>query len=138
MRIIEADPRAVDTVLKIRSCVERGELVAMLGDRVEAADRGRSCRVPLLGDPVELPQAPYLLAGLLRCPLFFMVALRQGSGHYRVTAEVLAERVEIPRRERDKRVRELAAAYAGRLEHYCLAHPYQWFNFYDFWREGAR
>lgn len=138
MRVIEADPQSVDMVLKIRSCIERGELVAMLADRIEVADRGRTCRVPFFGEAVTLPQAPYLLAGLLRCPLFLMVALRQGSGRYRVVAEVLSERVEMPRREREKRVQELAAAYAGRLEHYCRAYPYQWFNFYDFWQEGAR
>lgn len=137
MRVIEADPQSVEAVLQIRACIDRGELVAMLADRIEAGDRGRTCRVPLFDEAVTLPQAPYLLAGLLRCPLFFMVALRQGSGRYRVIAEVLSEEVEMPRRERGKRVQELAAAYAGRLEHYCRTHPYQWFNFYDFWREGA-
>jgi predicted LPLAT superfamily acyltransferase len=75
------------------------------------------------------------MAGLIGCPLFFMVALRAGPGRYRVFAEVLAERVELPRDERHKRIRELAAAYAGRLEHYCTLAPYQWFNFFDFWRE---
>jgi len=24
--------------------------------------------------------------------------------------------------------------YAERLEHYCRIAPYNWFNFYDFWR----
>ena len=31
----------------------------------------------------------------------------------------------------------LAAAYAGRLEHYCTVAPYQWFNFFDYWQEGS-
>jgi len=65
-----------------------------------------------------------------------MVALRARDGRYRVHAEVLAERVEASRDEREKVVRELAAAYAGRLEHYALTAPYQWFNFFDYWREG--
>ena len=65
------------TVLQIRSCIERGELVAMLGDRVEPAERGRTRAVTLLGGRIEVPEAPYLLAGLLECPLFFMVALRE-------------------------------------------------------------
>jgi predicted LPLAT superfamily acyltransferase len=78
-----------------------------------------------------------VLAGLLGCPIFFMVAMREGGACYRVHAEVLAERVVFERKEREKRVRELAAAYAGRLEQYCLAAPYQWFNFYDYWGEGV-
>lgn len=136
VRVIAASEDTVDTVLRIRACIARGEIVAMLGDRVDPLDAGRTCPVPLLGSRVDLPEAPYLLAGLLGCPLFFMVALRSGSRRYRVFAEVLAERVELPRSERDKRVRELAAAYAGRLEHYCSVAPYEWFNFYDYWREG--
>jgi predicted LPLAT superfamily acyltransferase len=138
VRVIQADASSLDTVLKIRACIGRGELVAMLGDRVEPGDRGRSCRVSLLGGAIALPTAPYLLAGLIGCPLFFMVALREPGGSYRVTAEVLAEKVEFVRGERDKQVRELAEAYAGRLEHYCAIRPYQWFNFFDFWEEGAR
>jgi predicted LPLAT superfamily acyltransferase len=137
LRVIEADPNALDTVLRIRACIDRGELVAMLADRVAVGDRGRTCRVPLLGGDVELPQAPYLLAALIGCPLFFMVALRQPGARYRVEAEVLADRVELPRGERDRRVCELAAAYAARLDHCCRTAPYQWFNFYDFWQEGA-
>jgi predicted LPLAT superfamily acyltransferase len=127
---------SLDTVLRIRACIARGEIVAMLGDRSEPLDAGRACRVPLLGGEVDLPEAPYRLAGLLGCPLFFMVALRAAPGRYRVFAEVLAERVELPRDCRDERIRALATAYAARLEHYCLLAPYEWFNFFDYWREG--
>jgi predicted LPLAT superfamily acyltransferase len=136
VRVIHAGPRSMDTVLRIRSCIDRGELVAMLGDRVEPSDLGRTCRVSLLGDTVELPEAPYLLAGLLGCPLFFMVALREKGGGYRVSAEVLSEHVESRRGERQKQILELAAAYAGRLEHYCLTAPLQWFNFFDYWGDA--
>ena len=136
VRVLHADPDSMDTVLRIRACVERGELVAMLGDRVEPTDRDRTCRVSFFGKLVELPQAPYLLAALLGCPLFFMVALRSGAGRYQVYAEVLAERVDLPQEAREKHIRELAAAYAGRLEHYCTVAPYQWFNFFDYWQEG--
>lgn len=137
MRVIEAGHGTFDTALRIRGCIGRGEIVAMLGDRLESGDAGRSCRVPFLGEPAAFPEAPYLLAGLLGCPLFFMVALRSGTCRYRVEAEVLAEEVRFSRDERSKQVRELVEAYAGRLERYCLREPYQWFNFYDFWRPSS-
>lgn len=137
VRVVEAGPNPFDTVLRIRECIERGELVAILGDRIEPGDRGRTCSVTLLGDPVEIPESPYLLAALLGCPLFFMVALRSGPGRYQVFAEVLAEPVRMPKHEREKQTRELAAAYASRLEHYCLMAPYQWFNYFDFWKDRA-
>ncbi len=133
LRVIQVEPETMGTVLQIRACIERGELVAMLGDRVEPADRGRTTPVSLLGGTLEIPTAPYLLACLLECPLFFMVALREGGGRYRVFAEVLAERVQASRGERPKRIAELARAYAARLEHHTLRFPYQWFNFFDPW-----
>lgn len=137
MRIIESGSHPLDTVMRIRGCIERGEVVAMLGDRIEPGDGGRSCEVSLLGDPVAIPEAPYLLAALLGCPLVFMVALREGRQRYRVLAEVLAEEVPLSRDERGKQVQELAAAYASRLERHCLMAPYQWFNFYDYWDDGV-
>jgi predicted LPLAT superfamily acyltransferase len=31
-------------------------------------------------------------------------------------------------------IEPLFQRYADRLEHYCRVAPYNWFNFYDFWR----
>ena len=138
MRIIESGGPPLDTVMRIRRCIDNGEVVAILGDRIEPGDAGRSCRVSLLGDPVEIPEAPYLLSGVLQCPLVFMVALRSGPHRYRVFAEVLSEEVRWHRGERRKQTRELAEGYASCLERYCIRAPYQWFNFYDFWDDAAR
>jgi predicted LPLAT superfamily acyltransferase len=136
-RVIRVTPDAVGAVFEVRRCLDRGEIVAILGDRIEPADRTRTARVRLLDGDVELPQAPFLLAHLLGCPVVLMIALRQGPGRYEVFAETLAERVRLPRHGRDEPVRELVARYAARLEHYCLRSPYQWFNFFDYWGDAA-
>jgi len=133
-RVIRVDPASIESVFEIRACLRRGELVAILGDRIEPGDQDRSTWIPLLGDPVELPLAPYMLAALLDCPLLMILAFREGPGRYSVFAEKLADRVPRSRREREKRVAELAARYAARLEHYCARYPFQWFNFFDYWK----
>lgn len=137
VRVLQVEPDSMGTVLQIRRCIERGELVAILGDRVEPADRGRTARVTLLGGEVELPTAPYLMAGLLGCPLFFMVAVRDGDARYRVSAEVLSEGFTLRRADRDATLQRFAQAFADRLEHHCLRAPLQWFNFFDYWNEAA-
>jgi predicted LPLAT superfamily acyltransferase len=134
-RVITVDPGSVQSVFAVRECLRRGEHVAMLADRIEPGDRGRTARVAMLGGSVELPQAPVLLAGMLGCPLMLMVALRDGPGRYRVFAETLAESVKLPHREREAAVERILAVYASRLEHYCIQAPYQWFNFFDYWGE---
>ena len=35
---------------------------------------------------------------------------------------------------RDLEDPDLVARFAARLEHYARAAPYNWFNFYDFWK----
>jgi len=134
-RVIRVAPDSVRAVFEVRRCLERGEVVAMLGDRVEPTDRGRTGRVTLLGGEVELPQAPFLLAGLLGCPVVFMLALREGAGRYRVYCHPIADRLRLRPRERGAETAKLVSAYAELLERYCVRSPYQWFNFFDYWGE---
>lgn len=137
-RVIPVQQGSVDSVFEIRACLRRGELVAILGDRMEPGDQNRASTVQLLGDEVELPQAPFLLAALLGCPVFTIFALREGPGRYSVFAERLAERIHLPRRERERGADSFVAAYAGLLERYATRYPYQWFNFFDYWGDEAK
>jgi len=137
-RVIRVDPASVESVFEIRACLARGELVAILGDRIEPGDQNRCASIPLFGDAVKLPLAPYLLAALLDCPVLLILAFREAPGRYSVFAEKLADRVRLPRREREKGAAELASRYAARLEHYCACYPRQWFNFFDYWEDATR
>ena len=40
------------------------------------------------------------------------------------------------RSERDERVTQLCESYVMTLEKYCMWFPNQWYNFFDFWKEG--
>jgi predicted LPLAT superfamily acyltransferase len=135
VRVISADSGTASTALEIRSCVERGEWVAILGDRIEPNDRGRTCLVDFMGEPALLPESPFALPVLLGCPAILMLALRSGPWRYTVFAEPLADPpARTAPADRRELARDIAALYAARLEHYCGKAPEQWFNFFDFWR----
>lgn len=136
-RVVHLDPAAPDAALELRACVERGEFVAILGDRVGSGGRARVVRVPFLGAEAAFPQGPFVLAGALGCPVLLIVALRRGVASYDVFAEPLADHVPAAGPSRAARIRELVARYAQRLEAFCAEAPYQWFNFFDFWGEEA-
>jgi predicted LPLAT superfamily acyltransferase len=136
--LIRIEPGSIESVFEIRACLQRGELVAILGDRIEPGDQNRTLSIPLLGDPVKLSRAPFMLANLLGCPVLTILAFRETPGHYSVFAERLVDRIELKRNERNKGVEELLTAYAGRLEHYAKRYPFQWFNFFDFWEDEVR
>jgi predicted LPLAT superfamily acyltransferase len=133
LRVIHADPGSVRTAFEVRACIERGEFVAILADRVEPGERGRTIPVDFLGGCAVLPEAPFLLPLTLRCPAVQIVALRQGRGRYVVHAEPLSDGSARAGSRRSEQVAELAALYARRLEDHCLHHHRQWFNFFDFW-----
>jgi predicted LPLAT superfamily acyltransferase len=137
VRVIHIEPELPAAALRLRACVERGELVAILGDRVGASERARVVRVPFLGANAAFPQGPFVLAGILGCPIFLIVGLRRGHTAYEVYAERLADQVPAAPRLRAQRLPELVARYAERLEAFCLRAPYQWFNFYDFWGDDG-
>ena len=136
-RLIEVDPEGVDFVFRIRELIEKGELVAFLGDRV-AHDRGRSVMIDFIGSPARLPTGPFMLAAALKCPVYLIFGLQRG-GHnrYERFCEPFAESIELPRKGRERALRDVVQRYANRLEHYCRLAPDNWFNFFDFWEDEA-
>lgn len=133
VRVIECDPHSIGTVFTIRSCIERGEMVAIHADRNDPIER--TCRVPFLGSDADFLQTPFLLAQRLGCPLVLILGLRAGARRYRVVTELLAPESAPNRSVEQDEICGQVAHYALRLEHFCTEAPHQWFNFFDFWKE---
>lgn len=128
-RLIEPRP-GIDFALKLRDCLERGELVGVLGDR--SVD-GKTVEVDFLGSPARLPSGVFALAAAMRCPVLLTFALHTPPNRYDLYCEPFAEQVALPRKEREAALRSYVQRYADRLEHFCRLRPDNWFNFYDFW-----
>jgi len=121
-----------DTLLRVRECIERGEIVGMLGDRTLKSDK--TVRCDFLGAAASFPQGPLLLAAILKAPVVLFFGLYLGGRRYAIHFELFAEELDIGRPDRGAQLQPWIARYAARLEHYCRLAPYNWFNFYDFWR----
>ncbi|MBW2233672.1 MAG: lipid A biosynthesis acyltransferase [Deltaproteobacteria bacterium] len=136
VRIIDLDQTSVNTGLEIRRCIERGEFVAVLADRMRPSARNRVGYANFLGDQAAFPQGPFLLASLLRLPVVLTIALRRGPRRYDIYLEPISDGAPIGPKERPAAIQQQIELYASRLEHYCLEAPLQWFNFYDFWAKA--
>ncbi len=134
-RVIAITPGSVQHALEVRSKIQRGEVVAILADRVHPNETDRVARVDFLGATACLPEGPFLLAGTLRCPVLMMTSLRRGPGRYEIFVERLGDSLPVPRARRREAVREHAQDFAHRLEARLLSAPHQWFNFFSFWEE---
>lgn len=135
-RVIHAGGDPVAFALRIRELVEGGALVAILGDRVGLNDK--AIEVPFLGQPARFPTGPFLLAAILRCPVYLVFGLYFDPDRYDLYCEPFAERVELPRGHREEALRAIVERYAERLEAHARKAPDNWFNFYDFWGTDPR
>jgi predicted LPLAT superfamily acyltransferase len=120
-----------------------GELAVIAADRTARSAESRCLTLPFLGRDAPFPYGPFLLAALMEVPVYAVFALRQKDislfPHYDMGIHKSPVSFDCSRREREGRIQEMARWFAALLERYCKEHPYQWYNFYDFWqdRKGA-
>src|SRR5690606_34694309 len=130
-RVIHIRPNSVEFIFSIKQCIERGELLGTMGDRVGLNEK--SVDVLFFGRKATFPTGPFVLASVLKCPVFLTLGLYNEPNHYALHCEPLVEQVVLSRKERQQDLEKYVQQYAERLEHYCRQEPYNWFNFYDFW-----
>ncbi len=114
MQVTDLTPEAA---ILIGQRVNAGEFVVMAGDRVPVSSHPRVAFAQLLGDRAAFPVGPYILGGLLECPIYLMFCLRRGA-EYHVHYELFRDRIDLPRKSRDPALAALASAYAARIRAY--------------------
>lgn len=122
-----------ESMLQVKEHVDHGGMIGILGDR--SVEGEKAAKVTFLGRPAQIPVGPYLLASALKVPVILFFGLHRGGRRYDVHFELLTDCMSLDRRARDEELRKWAKHFAGRLEHYCRLAPYNWFNFFDFWRK---
>ncbi len=122
-----------DALLQMQQAIDEGYFVGMLGDRVTDGERKTEC--VLLGDKVNFPAGPMLMASILKVPVILFYGLYQGGNNYDLHVELLTDGLNIDRKKREQEVQSWTQKYVSRLEHYIIKSPYNWFNFYDFWND---
>ena len=121
------------TALEVYDALNGGHFVGMLGDRPDHNHKVVRCRI--LGREAVFPAGPILLAHACKVPVILFFGLYRGGNRYDVYLELLAERVELSRENRDQEIQQWMQRFADRLEYYVRQEPYNWFNFYDYWDE---
>jgi predicted LPLAT superfamily acyltransferase len=133
MTLIEVSDVGAATAVLLADKVDAGEFVVIAGDRVPVT-ASRTVSVQFLGREAELPIGPYVLASLLRCPLYLLGCIHEGDG-YCIHLECLADAVRLPRAAREAALHEQAQRYADALTRLLARSPYDWFNFFPFWKQ---
>jgi len=93
-------------------------------------------RVNFLGQPARFPVGAMRAAAIMRRPVIFMIGVYRGGNRYHIAFESLADFSKVEPRQREAAVQAAIERYAALLEQRVRADPYNWFNFFDFWRGG--
>ncbi|TKF29381.1 glycosyltransferase family 2 protein [Vibrio kanaloae] len=136
LNLIQVTSMGPDTAILLQQKLEQGEWIVIVGDRTSTSKESRSVWAEFLGKKAPFPQGPFMLASVLKAPVFLLFGLRddsQSKPHFNVYFEHFSDKIELPRKTREQSLQQVVQKYADRLEHYTLKAPLQWYNFFNFW-----
>ena len=137
--VLDANKMGVDSAVWMKEQIVAGNVVAIAGDRTSANSQGRNIEMDFLGDSANFPEGAFTLASILNAPVYFTFAIRKHDFDIRTPYEMhvvkAATSFDCSRRERTGKIKDLVREYVQLLEKLSLRHPYQWYNFYNFWNK---
>ncbi len=135
VNLIQVSSVNAATAMLLQEKIEAGELVIIAADRTPINEQGRVAQAEFLGQPANFPQGPFILALLLKCPVFTLFCLKQqGKQVIYFDSFIDGQGQTVPRKQRTAAIQNYVEKFASRLQNYCVKEPLQWFNFYDFWQ----
>ncbi|WP_318422309.1 glycosyltransferase family 2 protein [Photobacterium leiognathi] len=141
LNLIQVNELGADTAIMLQQKVEQGEWVVIVGDRTSVTREQRVVWADFLGKPAPFPQGPFILASVLKVPVYTLFGLRddsQATPHFDVYFEPFNEQLILPRKTRETALQETVQQYASRLESYTIKAPLQWYNFFNFWQLSGK
>ncbi len=119
-------------MIEATAALQRGEIVTIMGDRFV---KGTSSSVQFLGHPTRLPNAAYTLAACVKAPVVIFLAAKVSPRRFQLKVWDIFYPEFQTREKRQEILDENCQKFAHCLEKYIKKFPYQWYNFYDFWKK---
>jgi predicted LPLAT superfamily acyltransferase len=126
-----------DDTIKLKQKIEDGEAVVIFADRTSVNNPNSVNFVPFLGEDAPFAIGPFALATIMHCPVYTIFCVKN-QGRYSTYIEKLADPIKVKRKERQQYFYDLTQRFAMRLEKHVQLAPYQWYNFFNFWKTVAK
>lgn len=139
LEVLQVDAISPATLLLLQKRIQQGHTIVLVGDRTSPNENSKShqSQVAFLNQMAYFPHGPYILAHLLKVPVFLLFALRnpEQEGRFDIYIEPFADNIQLPRQQREQSIIPYIQRYVERLTYYCLKSPLEWFNFFNFWHK---
>lgn len=113
-------------IFEISAALARNELICMSGDRY--IENAKTMKAKFLGEEALFPAGIFTLASRLNAPIAFVYVMKEPNMHYHLYTR---RAPEIAHRD----AQAILQAFTESMEHMLIRYPYQWFNFYHFWKK---
>lgn len=133
--MIDAGQPSSALVLSLNDALSAGNMVGVMVDRAAPGETLQP--VHFLNETAYLPAGPWMLAMVLKVPIIMCTAVYDGSNRYRIQFTLISDGTPVPRRERQQQLALNLEKYVGELQHIVRSHPYNWFNFFNFWSDES-
>ena len=109
----------ISDVIKLKENLEKGEVVFLAGDRISEFNSSKTITTTMFGHQINLPEGSFKLAKLCEIPIYFISAIRQKNGKYKIYVKQI-------------RAENIAQDYTKYMETIIKNNPFQFYHFYDF------
>lgn len=120
----------MQAMLDIARALQNNEIVIIMVDRVK--DDGKQVKVNFLGRPTLLHSGGFEIAIMRNASMLGCDIVRTGDNAIKVHFSKLITSEKI---EKEAVLQDLSQQYASFLEVVVREYPWQWFNFFDFWKK---
>lgn len=113
-------------IFEINNALTNNDLICFTGDRYFG--NTKTMEGKLLDAEALFPAGTFMLASRLKAPVAFVYVMKEPNLHYHLYT----------RRAPDFKHRDAQAvlnAYTESVENMLIKYPYQWFNYFDFWKK---
>lgn len=140
INIISTTSMGPDTAVLLKEKIDNGQIVAIAADRIPTTfssnQNNRTCRVDFLNRKANFPQGPFILGSLLKCPAVMVFGLKNPvTNIIDIFCIDFDEKIVLDRKDKEASLQKYIQRYAKELEDLVIEYPYQWFNFFDFFKE---
>ena len=119
----------MQAMLDIARALQNHEIIIIMVDRVKEPDK--TVKVKFLGREAYLHSGAFEIAQMRKVPVVGCDIVREGDQKIKIE---FSEVISSDKKEKSAAVGELAQQYADFLEGPVKTYPYQWFNFFDFFK----
>lgn len=114
-------------ILELRDALSKNEFICITGDRY--VDGNKLLTTNFLGEQANFPAGPFILGARLKVPVLFVYVMKDSLKHY----HLYAREVDVNYKDHQG----LLESYTDSLTEMVKKYPYQWFNYYSFWKKDS-